>query len=495
MQPVVFCNNIIYIKNSFLLKISLLHIYIIYATVIIKVKIGIDTERISNMTDIIFSFDVEDYIHKIGADGILRSIQLLSKHNVRGCFNVVARLAMALEQWERQDIIKALKEHEITSHTLDHSHHPTICEYTDLDDYNAALDIFLKTEGRAINILKAIFDIDEIPSACPPGISTSYVAHYGYAKLGVPVYDGDTIRDDKRGRPINFCNILTTGYNWGLEDHLFTMTKEEIKEAIYKVTQEKDLFVIWHHPQMAYLKNFWDGINYNGVNTHPDNWKESPRHTDEDVERFYENFDYLLGLLKSDPEHFNFTTYSELAKKHYGGVRKITKDVIVELNKQLKEEFFPVTTPDSYCLTDIMYGCRELLQGKNEHICKDVYGFLYTPYTIEKEITLTKDEVIKGSYQITDSFLPEKIVIDDKIIGPADWLRAAMEILCGKKKVTVAPGPWQIDLDQFPWMKTISYKNNWVHSPDFKDEYLSNRFRMQSWTIRFDRETPRKVFD
>ena len=96
------------------------------------------------MTDIVFSFDTEDYVHKCGADAILRCTELLEKHGVVGCFNVVARLAMALEQWGRDDVIEALKKHQITTHSHDHSHPPTICEYTDLEDYDAALKEFLR---------------------------------------------------------------------------------------------------------------------------------------------------------------------------------------------------------------------------------------------------------------------------------------------------------------------------------------------------------------
>lgn len=401
---------------------------------------------------------------------------------------------MALEQWGRDDVIEALKRHQITTHSYDHSHHPTICEYTDLEDFDAALEEFLIREGKAINILKGMFGVDSIPAACPPGWSTSYVAHYGYDKLGVAVYDGDYLVDKKRSRPIHFCNMLCTDYNWGLEDNLFTMTKEEIKEKVYEITEGRELFVFWHHPQMAYLKEFWDEINYKGFNTHPDDWKESPRHSKEDVERFYENFDYLLEILKSDPDHFRFTTYSELAQKHNGGVRKIMKHNIPYIRSEIKEELYPVTLPDSYCLTDIIYACRDILQGKKEHICKKVYGFLSEPYAISESMTLTRQEIIQGSYQINDGFLPEKITIGDKVIGPADWMRAAMDAICDEDVVTINPGPWQIDLDDFARVKNCTYKG-WVHSPEFKDEYLTKRYKLQTWTIRFDRGTPRKVFD
>ena len=70
------------------------------------------------MTDIIFSFDTEDYVHKESADAVIRCTQLLNKHGVVGCFNVVARLAMALEQWERQDAIEELNNNIISREEL-----------------------------------------------------------------------------------------------------------------------------------------------------------------------------------------------------------------------------------------------------------------------------------------------------------------------------------------------------------------------------------------
>ena len=61
------------------------------------------------MTDIVFSFDTEDFVNKDAAEGILRCANLLDKHSVVGSFNVVARLALALKEWHREDIIEALK--------------------------------------------------------------------------------------------------------------------------------------------------------------------------------------------------------------------------------------------------------------------------------------------------------------------------------------------------------------------------------------------------
>ena len=51
------------------------------------------------MTYLVFSFDVEDYINPNAADGILWSAELLRREGIRGCFNIVGRLAEALVSW------------------------------------------------------------------------------------------------------------------------------------------------------------------------------------------------------------------------------------------------------------------------------------------------------------------------------------------------------------------------------------------------------------
>lgn len=54
---------------------------------------------VKNMTDIVISFDTEDYVNPAGADGILNAATFLKEENIRGCFNIVAWLAQALVKW------------------------------------------------------------------------------------------------------------------------------------------------------------------------------------------------------------------------------------------------------------------------------------------------------------------------------------------------------------------------------------------------------------
>lgn len=449
------------------------------------------------MTDIIFSFDTEDYVNPKCADGIIRSAELLREYGYRGCYNIVGYMADALVEWGREDIVENLKKyHEIDYHSHRHSHHPTINEITDRADYQGAYEDLRWEESRGIRKVKELFDVGFLPAACPPGNSTSYVAHYLYADLGFPIYDGDEIYDSVRSRPVSTCNIWGTHYNKALENMLFTATEKSLRAYLDEKVATRDLFTFYHHPQRAYGTTFCDIDNFKGVNTPKDQWKETVLHTEEEIETFYKNYRILLELIKND-SRFRVITYKELASRlNDRESRILTRADLPVLRAQLTEKFFPVTAPESYCLADLFHACREFLCGKDEHRCGKVYGFLDTPYAVTEPVTLSASDLIATAKALrADGFLPEYIYVNDQKIGPADWMRAAMAvILDGAETVTVSPDAWQIDLDQFPMYRDLSYKNTWVHCASLEDNFLSKRFRLQSWTIRLPKGTRRTIF-
>ena len=449
------------------------------------------------MTDIIFSFDTEDYVNPRGAEGILRSAQLLREYGYKGCFNVVGLMASALVEWGRDDVVRELKQyHEIECHSHRHSMHPTINEYTDRADYAGAYRDFMLDEKEGIRKIREVFGVDDMYAACPPGNSTSYVAHYAYADLGFPLYDGDELFDAVQSRPISACNILCVRYEQALEEMLFTATEESLRRFLEEDVATKGSYVIYHHPQRAYYHTFWDEDNFHGHNTPKEQWKEGRRCSDEEVETFYRNFRLLLDLIRKDPR-FRVITYRDLAEQYAPSVvRTLPKEFLGQLRDQMEEDFFPVTLPDSYCIADVFHACRAFLCGETEHECGKVYGFLEKPYAISEEVTVSATEMIASAKKISaDGFLPEFLYVNDKKLGPADWLRAAFAVLLdGAEEVTLKPGPWQIDLDQFPALRDLTYYHNWIHCDSLEDRYLTDRFRLQSWTFRLPKGTDRKIF-
>ena len=448
------------------------------------------------MTNVIFSFDTEDIINERGADGILRCARILREEGVKGCFNIIGLLPNALAEWGRDDIVKELEYHEIDFHSHSHSVHPTINEYTDKENYYEALDEFIKDESVGMKKVKEFFNRDYLPAACIPGNCTSYVAHYGYEKLGFKFFSGDDIYDKVSYRPIYNCNTVSLHYARSLDGVLFRLNKNEIADYVNETARGKHTMIFFHHPQRSYCKTFWDGDNFNKKNTPKDQWIKSEIHNTEDTERFYENFRALVRHLRDDGD-FKIITYEELAKQTTEAERIITKKELGEMQNQINEYFFPVTTPNSYCIADIFLACRSLLLGKESHVCGKVYGFLSEPYTASEQITLTYEDAVKIANSIDpDSFLPTEFLVNGKKIGPRDLLDAFLTFLLdGDNEYTVKPNqPWQIDLNQFPSLRDLNYKGSWVHADSLNDDYLSDRLRYQSWTVRLPKETKRKIF-
>lgn len=445
------------------------------------------------MTELLFSFDTEDYVNPEGADGILRCARILREAGIKGCYCVVTRLAEALVKWGRTDVLEELKHHEISLHSYAHSLHPTINEYTDIADYGEAMERFLSQEVPARETTGKIFGLSDFPAACPPGCSISYVAHYGYAKMGVPIYTADYLVDSVRGRPVVNCNIASLGYDNCLERYLLQNGREEIDRLLDEIAETRDVYIFYHHPQMALLSVFCDEINMKGENTPEDQWQPSPKRPAEDVERFYENFRYLVNKVKDDPR-FHLTTYREFADKHCYDTRVLRPNQIPALKAQLQARMFPVTEPDSYCISDIFLACRDFLLGEKEHVCEEVYGFLETPYTMEAPCSVTAEALRASAKTIGDGFLPQYILVGDRKLGPAEWLFAAMDVLSGAETVELQPCNWQIDMDQFPFTRDQNLAGTWVHSPAFRDHFLSHRYRLQSWTIRLPKHTQRFIF-
>lgn len=437
------------------------------------------------MTDIIFSFDTEDFTSSRAADGILYEANLFREEGVRGCFQVVGLLAKQLKAWGRQDVIEALSHHEIDTHTYGHTLHPMINEYTDIEDFYKAQDELIRQESLGIEYIKDTFGIDKVYSACPPGNQKSYVAMYGYHKMGIPIY-ADTFCDVKEGTGAFFCNMFHVYYYFGIEWFLRDATEDDIKAKLDDLAK-RERAVIYTHPNMIIKSDFWDAVNYHKENLVPfGKWIEPEDLPPEITKKVLDGMRKLIRFIKADPR-FRITTYKELSEElKADGERVVDISFVKKMHSHLQKSLFPMQAPISLSLSDMTLACRDFLLGKKEHLCGDVYGFLDKPYEIKEKIIVTKDELIKSCDQINDGeFLPSQIKVGDNIIGPADWLYASLEALLGKDEIEVLPKPQLPSLDCMPEVRDSAFKGTWQHSDSFEDKYLSDRLRYQSFTMRF----------
>lgn len=448
-------------------------------------------------TKIIFSFDTEDFVNEYAAESILRCARILREEGAKGCFQIVALLAEALKKWGRQDVIDELKNyHEIGFHTHTHSIHPNLVELTDLFDPRAAMRAFLEREEEGARIVKEIFGRDRLMSAVPPGCSLTYIAQYGYHRMGIPVYATPfaTGRDRISSRPVSFCNMTQIRYHFSIDDALVKMDEADMKKVLDEKAAKNEIFTFYHHPNMDCSAVYWDVLNFNGKNTDPEHFVPSPKKDPGQIELFFDKYRRLIRLIRED-DRFEFGTFGDYAG-FFDGKRTVGAAELKKVIPQLEEKLFPVTEPDSLCLTDIFYSFADILKGLASHECGDVSGFLCEPHAITESVELKAEDVRKSAASIgRDDFLPETVWVGGRALGPADWLRAAMKTLKGEEKFTLEPGPWQIDMDQFDKLRDLKLIDLWYdcNCADFFDKYLSDRLRLQTWTIRLPAHTKRTI--
>ena len=76
-------------------------------------------------TQVIFSFDSEDYITPEAADAEKWWADAMARHGITACVCLVAELARTLHETGRDDVLDAWQPHEIAYHTDFHSRPPT----------------------------------------------------------------------------------------------------------------------------------------------------------------------------------------------------------------------------------------------------------------------------------------------------------------------------------------------------------------------------------
>lgn len=435
------------------------------------------------MTEVVFSFDTENFTSNRGADGILNEAEILRKAGIKGCFCVTGLLADQLVNWKRDDVFEALKYHEISLHTYGHSLHPVIDEYTDIESYDDAYTEFIKQETKAVEMVKNATGVKALPAACPPGSQKSYVMMYGYADMGIPLFASSYAPED--GTEVYYCNICQLFYSHCLESFLFDTSEEQLKALLDEIADKKRV-IFYTHPDMSIYTTHWDIVNYNKFNKNTfGEWEFPVEHPREVQEKFLQNFNTLAELIVSDGR-FKVTTYGEIAQKlETEGERVITLNDIPKIKESLEKDFTYLNSPCSLSIADVFGACRELLLGKNKYTCDKVYGFLSEPYTIAESVTLSAEEIKDAARALNwDGFLPTEIVVGGTKIGPADFLFAALSVLCGEKMVTLAPRKQISNLDILPFIRDRVFESKWLHGDDFKDDFLSDRLYYQAWTLR-----------
>src|SRR3974390_1407880 len=155
--------------------------------------------------DVILWFDTEDYLLPADDDACKRLAQMLTERHIRATFKVVGEKARVLERRGRQDVIAALKDHNIAFHANFHSVHPTPSEYLAECGLLDGVEEFVRRESPGAADVRRIFAVSELGCYGQPGSSWAPQAivalkSIGVAPHGVPCYvdEGDHVGLDQQ---------------------------------------------------------------------------------------------------------------------------------------------------------------------------------------------------------------------------------------------------------------------------------------------------------
>ena len=107
---------------------------------------------------VVLWFDTEDYILPASDDAALRIAEILTQESIRATFKIVGEKARTLRARGREDVIKALKKHEIGYHSNYHSYQPTPAMYLSVLGWDEGVAEFDRRERPGYDDIIRIFD-------------------------------------------------------------------------------------------------------------------------------------------------------------------------------------------------------------------------------------------------------------------------------------------------------------------------------------------------
>ena len=443
-------------------------------------------------TKVQFWFDTEDYTLDKSNDAIRDIANLLTEEGVRGHFNIVGYLAKFILEKRRFDVIDALKPHLVGSQTMYHSYHPNVVEMTDLADYGEAYRLAAVQESESAGMVKAVFGRDRLAFAVQPGPGSSYVALDVYADQGIQIFGDLGALGSRKWNAkalVWYQNLLHVPYNGGsLESFLpGKFEKFNIEKTLDRcANQEYAVFSM--HPHMMVRVRHWDIDKFKcGNNVEFGKWNPPELRPKADYDITLKRLRDFVRRLKADPR-FVFSNTDEIMAQLKPRA-PITAADVPAIRRSLLASFGPVSTPTSWSVADCFQAAVRLLRGEKEYRPGHVYGFLSRPEGVKAPVKLKAADIRAAAGRIAfRRHLPAAYDVGGVTIGPADLLFAALEVLeTGAEEVTVTPREQLGDIGKtLPALAEFTHRGRWIYWPQFKDEYLSDRLRLQFWTMRYE---------
>ncbi len=450
---------------------------------------------------VIFQLDTEDFITPETDDILLDLTRIFNKYSIRGSFAIVGEKARKLLERKRFDIIDALKTQDIAYQSNFHSVHPTISEYILDRNWNEGINEFIKREKQGLKDLENIFGI-KASAFIQPGGSWAPQAVCAVNKLSMRVY-ADGIFEEQ---PVWYCNELairsSISYNAvssGTEEH-FAQIKSKFEKKYDELKGRGGVIVVILHPCMLKTKEFWDSINYakgkNSAKLLP-----IPIVSDEEYKMKLLEFERFVKFILSHKD-IRVITYRDFPEIVERTPEKISIDKIYVFAEKIIEKLSYHVVDGLILSASEIFGVMvdflsEYYMQKsfplNVKIRKLLGPLIFPPETNETCIpTKSMFNAVLNVKEFLDknNYIPNSIVIDDKLVDAGSFLRTISKILLDIRdekslpsKIKIAPASKIPDIDGIDIADRIKRNWKWVILPEnFYSEKIIEYSLLQLWT-------------
>ncbi|HWR53933.1 MAG TPA: hypothetical protein VN428_22670, partial [Bryobacteraceae bacterium] len=309
---------------------------------------------------VVLWFDTEDYMEPSADDAALRIARDLTSLGVRGVFKVVGEKARVLEQRNRQDVIRALAQHDIGYHTDFHSVPPTPSLYLRESGWTDGAEEFFRLESKGASDVKRIFG-KQLNCYGQPGSSWGPQTNPALRRMGIHVYLDEGSQVGVESQPFWYGGLL----------HIFNMGKFLIRPSLEKGDSLQDtlkqfdglaaeltargggVISTYYHPTEFVTTEFWDGVNFShGAGPERKDWKLPRRRTPEDSERCYRILTaYVQHALKNP--NVKFVTAKELLEL-YGSPIPHYPDRAVIQKHMAERQTFAIANGETLSAADML---------------------------------------------------------------------------------------------------------------------------------------------
>lgn len=249
------------------------------------------------MRRLFLTFDTEDFIGENSIPVLKWVLEQLKKHDLEALFFITGYMAEKLQDFPA--VVDLLNEHQIGYHSSSHSVHPTLFEFTDVEDYQQAYRISLKRETAHINpltgeiygkggilALRELFPKKQIVSFRAPGHCWTPPHLEALRTLGV-TFDFST---DLSPMPVDFKGITFYPYpvlgRWQgkSSEHRLLLT------SLFR----RKLSVLTVHPSLLANKDDWDSIYFV---SNPKSLSSPRSRSPDEIRRLLHSFDLLISRI------------------------------------------------------------------------------------------------------------------------------------------------------------------------------------------------------